>query len=102
MFIGQRQGVRERHGQPRSQGAHQQRTHEVPDGFDLVLDDTVDALTKYALVIVPNVECMSLDQIEGLIAYVAQGGSLFIGQDSAIYDLWHRRRIDRIVRPAHR
>lgn len=67
---------------------------ETSRGFDLVLDESPDVLSRYALVIVPNVECMSLSQIEGLIAYVAQGGSLFIGQDSAIYDLWHRRRIE--------
>ena len=67
---------------------------ETCRGFDFVLDESPKALSRYDLVIVPNVECMSLKQIEGLIAYVAQGGNLLIGQDTAIYDLWHRRRIE--------
>ncbi|MBI4026903.1 MAG: hypothetical protein HY360_18100 [Verrucomicrobia bacterium] len=67
---------------------------ETCRGFDIVLEETPAALSRYDLVITPNVECMSLTQIEGLIAYVKNGGSLFVGQDSALFDLWHRRRIE--------
>ena len=51
-------------------------------------------LSRYDVVIVPNLECMGLAQIEGLAAYVKRGGGLLIGQDTALYDLWHRRRIE--------
>jgi hypothetical protein len=63
-------------------------------GFDLAFDEDPRALARYAVVMVPNVECMSLEQITGLINYVRRGGSLLVGQDSALFDLWHRRRIE--------
>ena len=67
---------------------------ETCRGFDFVFDESPKALAHYDLVIVPNLECMSLEQIEGLRNYVENGGSLLVGQDSAMYDLWHRRRIE--------
>lgn len=67
---------------------------ETCRGFDLVFDESPAALAGYDLVIVPNLECMSLDQIDGLMAYVEKGGGLLVGQDSALCDLWHRRRIE--------
>ena len=67
---------------------------ETCRGFDLVFDEAPTALDRYDLVVVPNVECMSLDQITGLLDYVRNGGSLLVGQDSAMFDLWHRRRIE--------
>ena len=62
--------------------------------FDIVFEESPLMLSKYDLVVVPDVECMSLSQIEGLVSYVEKGGSLLVGQDSAMYDLWHRRRIE--------
>jgi hypothetical protein len=67
---------------------------ETCQGFDIVFDESPAALGRYALVIVPNIECLSLEQIEGLHQYVHAGGSLLVGQDSAMFDLWHRRRIE--------
>ena len=67
---------------------------ETCRGFDIVFDESPAVLARYDLVVVPNVECMSLDQIEGLVAWVERGGSLLVGQDSAMFDLWHRRRIE--------
>ena len=67
---------------------------ETCRGFDFVLEESPKALRRYDLVVVPNVECMSWKQIEGLVAYAAEGGGLLIGQDAAVYDLWHRRRIE--------
>lgn len=67
---------------------------ETCRGFDLVFDESPAALSRYDLVVVPNLECMSLDQIQGLTRYVEGGGSLLVGQDSALFDLWHRRRIE--------
>ena len=67
---------------------------ETCRGFDLVFEEAAAALAGYKLVIVPNLECMSLAQIQGLTAYVEAGGSLLLGQDSATFDLWHRRRIE--------
>ena len=63
-------------------------------GFDIVVDESPASLSKYDVVIVPNVECMSLTQIKGLVKYARDGGSLLIGQNTAAYDLWHRRRIE--------
>jgi hypothetical protein len=62
--------------------------------FDIVFDESPANLAQYDLVIVPNVECMSLQQLEGFVQYVEQGGNLLIGQDSATFDLWFRRRIE--------
>lgn len=67
---------------------------ETCRGFDIVFDESPVSLSRYDLVVVPNVECMSLSQIVGLTIYVEGGGSLLVGQDSAMYDLWHRRRIE--------
>ena len=67
---------------------------ETCRGFDIVFEEDVKVLEKYDLVIVPNMECMSLRQIEGLLKYVEKGGSILVGQDSGQYDLWHRRRIE--------
>jgi hypothetical protein len=67
---------------------------ETSRAFDIVFEESPAALAAYDLVIVPNVECMSLDQITGLTDHVRNGGRLFVGQDSAMFDLWHRRRIE--------
>ncbi len=67
---------------------------ETCRGFDIVFDESPAALSRYDLVILPNIECMSLDQITGLLDYVRNGGSIFVGQDSAKFDIWHRSRIE--------
>jgi len=67
---------------------------ETCRGFDFVLEESPAALAKYDLVIVLNVECMSLDQIKGFLSDVEGGGSFLVAQDSAMFDLWHRRRIE--------
>ncbi|MCC6579032.1 MAG: hypothetical protein IT440_01220 [Phycisphaeraceae bacterium] len=67
---------------------------ETRRGFDVIFDESVTAIAKYDLVIIPSVECMSLDQIKALHEYVHNGGRLFVGQDSAMFDTWHRRRIE--------
>lgn len=67
---------------------------ETRRGFDFVFHESPAALVDYQLVVVPSIECMNVDQIAGLLDYVRNGGSLFVGQESALFDLWHRRRVE--------
>ena len=61
--------------------------------FDLVFDDGLADLTKYKVLVLPNTECLSDEQIQTLHAFVSRGGSLVVIGQAGLYDEWRRVRV---------
>ncbi len=61
--------------------------------FDLVFDDGLADLTKYKVLVLPNTECLSDEQIQTLHAFVSRGGSLVVIGQTGLYDEWRRVRV---------
>jgi hypothetical protein len=61
--------------------------------FDLVFDEGLHNLSKYATVILPNCECLSDQQFQILRRYVEAGGSLVVIGKTGLFDEWRRVRI---------
>ena len=63
---------------------------------DFILDDQIskERLEKYRLVILPNVRCMSDNEIEILKEYVHNGGNLLATYETSLYDHNGRPRED--------
>jgi hypothetical protein len=60
--------------------------------FDLIFDASLLQLEQYNVLILPNSECLSDQQLVRLKAYVAAGGSLLLIGNVAAYDEWRRVR----------
>jgi hypothetical protein len=61
--------------------------------FDLIFDDDLRNLAKYNVVILPNTQCLSDDQVNLLNAFVRSGGSLVVIGQTGFYDEWRRLRV---------
>lgn len=61
--------------------------------FDLVFDDGLHDLGKYKVLILPNSECLSDEQIALIRQFVDRGGGLIVTGQAGIYDEWRRVRI---------
>src|ERR1035438_6187833 len=61
--------------------------------FDHVFDDGLWDLAKYKVLILPNSECLSDEQIALLRSYVEGGGALVATGQAGQYDEWRRVRI---------
>jgi hypothetical protein len=61
--------------------------------FDLVFDDGLGDLSKYKVLVLPNVECLSDAQIQTLHGFVDRGGSLVVIGQTGLYDEWRRVRV---------
>jgi hypothetical protein len=61
--------------------------------FDLVFDDGLRNLEKYKLLILPDCECLSDEQISLLRSYVERGGALVVIGQTGLYDEWRRVRV---------
>ncbi|HVT89193.1 MAG TPA: alpha-amylase family protein [Tepidisphaeraceae bacterium] len=64
--------------------------HKVP--FDLLFDEQLDRLPKYAAVILAGQECVSNAQAQTLLAYVRNGGTLVLTGNTGQYNEWRERR----------
>lgn len=60
--------------------------------YDLIF--RLEDLKRYDAVVLPDVECLSDDEIKCLEAYASNGGSLVLTDSTGIYDQWHRHRGD--------
>jgi hypothetical protein len=60
--------------------------------FDLIFDEDLHDLHGYKVVILPNSECLSDEQLALLKAFVSDGGSLVLVGNVAAYDEWRRVR----------
>jgi hypothetical protein len=61
--------------------------------FDLIFDGNLKDLAKYKVVILPNSECLSDEQISILERYVQSGGGLVVTEQAGLYDEWRRVRV---------
>ena len=60
--------------------------------FDLIFDEHLKDLSRYRVVILPNSECLSDQQVAAIRAFVEKGGGLVATEQSGIYDEWRRFR----------
>jgi len=61
--------------------------------FDLVFDDKLHDLAKYKVLILPNCECLSDNQLSLLRNYVERGGALVVIGQTGLFDEWRRVRV---------
>lgn len=64
--------------------------HRVP--FDLLFDEQLERLDRYAAVILAGQECVSGAQARQLLEYVRNGGALIVAGNTAQYNEWRERR----------
>lgn len=60
--------------------------------FALIFDEHLMDLTKYAVLILPNSECLSDEQLAIIQRYVNEGGGLVATGQTGLYDEWRRPR----------
>lgn len=60
--------------------------------FDIVLDKDLKDLSKYSILILPNIECLSDEQVKDILKYVKGGGNLIITEKTGEYNEWYRKR----------
>jgi hypothetical protein len=61
--------------------------------FALIFDEHLRNLADYKVLILPNSECISDEQISLIRRYVAHGGGLVVTEQAGLYDEWRRVRI---------
>jgi hypothetical protein len=64
--------------------------HKVP--FDLLFEEQIAQIGHYAAVILAGQECVSNAQVQTLIEYVRNGGTLVVAGNTAQYNEWRERR----------
>jgi len=62
--------------------------------FDIIQDELVteDSLSRYKTLILPNVACMSQDEIEQIERFVSKGGGLIATGETSLYDENYKER----------
>jgi hypothetical protein len=60
--------------------------------FALIFDEHLRNLAEYKVLILPNSECLSDEQISLIRSYVEQGGGLVVTEQAGLYDEWRRVR----------
>jgi hypothetical protein len=60
--------------------------------FVLVFNEHLHSLADYKVLILPNSECLSDEQIALIRRYVEGGGGLVVTEQSGLYDEWRRTR----------
>jgi len=66
--------------------------------FSIVFDEWLEKRGPERILILPNVECVTEPEAKAIERFVKDGGRLFIGQESGLYDGWRRRYDDFIFR----
>lgn len=61
--------------------------------FVLVFDEHLRNLADYKVLILPNSECLSDEQLSLIRRYVNDGGGLVVTEESGLYDEWRRVRV---------
>jgi hypothetical protein len=62
--------------------------------FALIFDEHLQDLSKYKVLILPNSECLSDEQLSQIRRYVNGGGGLIVTEQSGLYDEWRRTRTE--------
>jgi hypothetical protein len=71
----------------------EQAVIEASMPFDLIFDEGLQSLGKYRVLILPNSECLTDDQIASIRRFVDRGGSLVVIGQAGLYDEWRRVRV---------
>ena len=75
--------------------------YKVP--FDLLFEEQMGHIDRYAAVILAGQECVSNAQAEALLQYVRNGGTLIVAGNTGQYNDWReRRRVNPLLPPARR
>jgi hypothetical protein len=61
--------------------------------FDLIFDEHLSDLGKYRVLILPDAECLSDEQLALIRRFVENGGGLVATGQSGLYDEWRRLRV---------
>ena len=64
--------------------------YKVP--FDILFDEDMDQLGRYQEIILPGQECVGDAQVQKLLEFVRNGGTLVLTGNSAQYNQWRERR----------
>jgi hypothetical protein len=64
--------------------------------FCLITDEHLADLSPASskVLILPNTECLSDEQVRSIQRYVAAGGGLVATEQAGLYDAWHRARVE--------
>jgi hypothetical protein len=71
----------------------EQAVIEASVPFDLVFDEGLRNLGKYRVLILPNSECLSDEQIGLIRRFIDRGGALVVIGQTGLYDEWRRVRV---------
>jgi Beta-galactosidase len=72
--------------------------YKVP--FDLLFEEQLDRIGKYAAVILAGQECVSDAQVETLLRYARDGGTLVVAGNTGQYNEWREMREANPLQPA--
>jgi hypothetical protein len=64
--------------------------HKVP--FDILFDEDMDQIGRYQEIILPGQECIGDAQVQKLLEFVRNGGTLVLTGNTAEYNQWRERR----------
>jgi hypothetical protein len=64
--------------------------HKVP--FDILFDEDMDQIGRYQEIILPGQECVGDGQVQKLLEFVRNGGTLVLTGNTAEYNQWRERR----------
>jgi len=62
--------------------------------FDIIFDQNLKDLSKYRVLVLPDQECLSDEQLDLIRRFVNQGGGLVATEHSSLYTEWRQRRRD--------
>jgi len=62
--------------------------------FDLIFDEQLSDLSPYKVLILPDSECLSDEQLASVRRFVENGGGLLAIGQAGLYDEWRRLRIE--------
>lgn len=74
--------------------------HKVP--FDLLYEEQIDRIGRYGAVVLAGQESVSKADIERLLEYVRNGGTLVLTGNTGQYNEWRERRRENPLLPARR
>jgi hypothetical protein len=60
--------------------------------WDMVWASHLDDLSKYRLLILPDVECLSDDEAARIVSFVRGGGAVLATEQTGVFDNWRRQR----------
>ncbi|MFZ5881743.1 MAG: alpha-amylase family protein [Chloroflexota bacterium] len=66
--------------------------------FDIMYDDNLKDLSRYRVLVLPNVEMLDPEQVELISQFVRNGGGLVATELTSLYDEWRRIRPDFALR----